>query len=193
MACVSSGCHLTGGGGPTFSFGGGQQMIIGGGRGTALGGGGDVQIVQQVVGAAATAATAATSGSAPASASSSGAAGSASTSGAAGSASGSGSTATNQAFTVPTLNLTANDIPDYMPPFVGTSARPDADGNLWIRTTTPGAVAGNVVYDVINSDGKLVDRVDVPKGMSIVGFGKGVVYLSERVGYAYTLLRAAIK
>jgi hypothetical protein len=80
-----------------------------------------------------------------------------------------------------------------MPPFVGTSARPDADGNLWIRTTTPGAESGNVVYDVISSDGKLVDRVDVPKGMSIVGFGKGVVYLSERVGYAYTLHRASIK
>jgi hypothetical protein len=182
------------GGGPSFSFGGGQQMIVGGGRGMAMGGG-DVQIVQQVAGAAA-AASGAGSGSASTAGAGSGR-GSASGSGSAASTSGAATPgaagAANQAFTIPTLNLTANDIPDYMPPFAGTSARPDADGNLWIRTTTPGSEAGNVVYDVIASDGKLVDRVDVPKGMTIVGFGKGVVYLSERVGYAYTLHRASIK
>jgi hypothetical protein len=86
------------------------------------------------------------------------------------------------------------DIPDYMPAFTATSARPDADANLWIRTTTPGAQAGNVVYDVINSQGVLIDRVDVPKGMSIVGFGKGgVVYLSQREGYGFRVLKASVK
>jgi hypothetical protein len=86
------------------------------------------------------------------------------------------------------------DIPDYMPAFTQTSARPDADANLWIRTTTPGAEPGNVVYDIINGQGILVDRVDVPKGMQIVGFGKGgTVYLSQREGYAFRVLKASIK
>ena len=88
----------------------------------------------------------------------------------------------------------ASDLPDYMPAFTQTSARPDADGNLWIRTTTPGAQPGNFVYDVINNQGNLVDRVDVPKGMTIIGFGKGgAVYLSQREGYAFRVLKATIK
>jgi hypothetical protein len=87
----------------------------------------------------------------------------------------------------------ASDLPDYMPPFMNSSARPDADAHVWVRTTTPGAVAGNVVYDVIDNKGQLIDRVDVPKGMSIVGFGKaGVVYLTQREAYSVRLVRATI-
>jgi hypothetical protein len=88
----------------------------------------------------------------------------------------------------------AADLPDYMPAFTSTSARPDADGNLWIRTSTPGSEPGNFVYDVINNQGNLVDRVDVPKGMTIIGFGKGgAVYLSQREGYGVRVLKASIK
>jgi hypothetical protein len=96
---------------------------------------------------------------------------------------------------LPTLPApVAADLPDYMPAFTQTSARPDADGNLWIRTTTPGSQPGNLVYDVINNQGNLVDRVDVPKGMTIIGFGKGgAVYLSQREGYAYRVLKASTK
>jgi len=96
---------------------------------------------------------------------------------------------------LPTLPApVASDLPDYMPAFTQTSARPDADGNLWIRTTTQGTQPGNFVYDVINNQGNLVDRVDVPKGMTIIGFGKGgAVYLSQREGYAFRVLKASIK
>jgi hypothetical protein len=88
----------------------------------------------------------------------------------------------------------ASDLPDYMPAFTQTSARPDADGNLWIRTTTPGSQPGNFVYDVINNQGNLVDRVDVPKGMTIIGFGKGgAVYLSQREGYGFRVLKASTR
>ena len=87
----------------------------------------------------------------------------------------------------------ASDLPDYMPPFTASSARPDADANLWVRTTTPGAAPGNVVYDVINNKGELTDRVDVPKGMSIIGFGRGgIVYLAQREGYGVRLIRATV-
>ena len=85
-------------------------------------------------------------------------------------------------------------MPDYMPAFTFTSARADADGNLWIRTTTPGLEQGNVVYDIINSQGALTDRIDVPKGMTIIGFAKGgVVYLSQREGYGVRVLKASTR
>lgn len=73
------------------------------------------------------------------------------------------------------------DLPDYRPVFSGGSTRPDADGNLWIRTSavrqgTPGAI-----YDVINNKGELVERIQVPAGRQIIGFGKGgVVYMLAR-------------
>ena len=76
-----------------------------------------------------------------------------------------------------------SELPDYRPPFTGGAARGDADGNLWVRTTAtrPGAVAAGPIYDVINRQGELIDRIQVPAGRSIIGFGKGgVVYLLAR-------------
>jgi uncharacterized membrane protein YgcG len=71
-----------------------------------------------------------------------------------------------------------NDVPDYMPPF---SMRPspiatDADGNLWIRTTT--MAKDQPVYDVVNRRGELSDRVQLPPFRTIAGFGPGVVYMA---------------
>jgi hypothetical protein len=108
---------------------------------------------------------------------------------------GSAAGATPSGFSVPALPAPAiADMPDYMPAFAATSARADADGNLWIRTTTPGLEPGNVVYDVINNQGALIDRVDVPKGMTIIGFAKGgTVFLSQREAYAFRVLKASIK
>jgi len=84
----------------------------------------------------------------------------------------------------------ASDLPDYVPPFNTSAARPDADANLWVRTTTPGSAPGNVVYDVINNKGELTDRVDVPRGMSIVGFGRGgIIYLTQRDANGLHLIR----
>ena len=85
----------------------------------------------------------------------------------------------------------ASDLPDYLPPFANSSARPDADANLWVRTTTQGSSPGNVVYNIIDKNGELTDRVDVPRGMSIVGFGRGgVVYLTKRDADGLHLVRA---
>ena len=58
---------------------------------------------------------------------------------------------------------------------------PDLDGNLWILPT--GSMAsqnGQLVYDVINARGVLFERVRLPAGRSVAGFGKGgVVYLAS--------------
>ena len=70
------------------------------------------------------------------------------------------------------------DLPDYVPPFTRGAVLADGDGNIWVRTTT--LVQGQPVYDVINSKGELVDRVQLPPFRSIAGFAPGVVYLAVK-------------
>jgi hypothetical protein len=75
----------------------------------------------------------------------------------------------------------ADELPDYRPPFAAGAARADADGNLWIRTNPLKPVPGGPVYDVVNASGEMIDRLQLPPGYTLVGFGKGkVVYLSMR-------------
>ncbi|HEY8312431.1 MAG TPA: hypothetical protein VIG47_17815, partial [Gemmatimonadaceae bacterium] len=74
-----------------------------------------------------------------------------------------------------------SEMPDYRPAFAAGATRADGDGNLWIRTST--VLKGTAVYDVVNSSGKLIDRVQLPPGRTIAGFGKGgVMYLAVRNG-----------
>jgi hypothetical protein len=76
----------------------------------------------------------------------------------------------------------ASALPDSYPAFEQDAARADADDNLWIRTTaTREGSVGGAIYDVVSRDGRLVQRVQIPGGRRIVGFGKnGVVYLAAR-------------
>ena len=92
--------------------------------------------------------------------------------------------------------VSPSELPDYQPPFFVGAARADADGYLWIRTTPTKAIVGGPVYDVINTKGELIDRVQVPKDRTIVGFGAGgVVYLLARDagGTTTKLERARVK
>ena len=93
------------------------------------------------------------------------------------------------------LNFVApSELPDYKPPFFANSVRADADGNLWVRTIPTRQIPGGPVYDVINRDGKLVDRVQIPTGRTIIGFGPdGAVYLVSRDGQTMTLERARVR
>ena len=55
------------------------------------------------------------------------------------------------------------------------------DGRLWVRTIPTKPTPGGAIYDVIDGKGALVDRVQVPAGTTIAGFGKGgIVYLGLR-------------
>jgi hypothetical protein len=90
--------------------------------------------------------------------------------------------------------IPANELPDYKPPFFAGSVRADTEGNIWVRTIPTSAIAGGPVYDVINRKGELVDRVQIPSGRQIVGFGpKGAVYLANRDGTSLTIERASVK
>lgn len=78
------------------------------------------------------------------------------------------------------------EIADYYPAIRTGAAKADLDGNLWILPTTSAqAKAGELVYDVVNNKGELFQRVRLPVGRSIAGFGhNGVVYLMYRDGTA---------
>ena len=93
----------------------------------------------------------------------------------------------------PLTFVSPSELPDYKPVFGPNSVRADADVRLWVRTIptkpTPGAV-----YEVIDRAGKLVDRVLVPNGSVIVGFGAGgVVYMGMRDASGIHVQRAHMK
>jgi hypothetical protein len=85
------------------------------------------------------------------------------------------------------------ELPDYKPPFFPGAVRADAEGNLWVRTIPTQAIAGGPVYDVINSAGELVERVQIPEGRTIIGFGPQVVYLSHIKDGRTVMERATIR
>jgi len=90
--------------------------------------------------------------------------------------------------------IPAIELPDYRPPFTQGATRADADGNLWIRTVPPKPVPGGPIYDVVNEKGELSDRLQLPPGYTLVGFGKGkVVYLSMRDAKGIHLARVRLK
>jgi len=80
----------------------------------------------------------------------------------------------------PTLAIrpSLQELPDYLPPFELGAVRADADGNLWIRTTT--IVGGQPVYDIVNGRGELFDRVQLPSFRTIAGFAPGLVYMAVK-------------
>ena len=89
--------------------------------------------------------------------------------------------------------LSPNLLPDFKPPFASNAVRADLDGNLWIRAAQTKPVRGGAIYDIVNRTG-LIDRLQVPTGYSIVGFGRGrVVFLSTRDAAGVHLARVRLR
>lgn len=65
--------------------------------------------------------------------------------------------------------------PAIKPPFTG-DALVSHEGQLWVQRSRAhdDSVA---VYDVFDASGKVIDRVALPKGRRLAGFGRGVVYV----------------
>jgi hypothetical protein len=96
-------------------------------------------------------------------------------------------------YRAPTL-IKAADIPDYKPPLAPTSARADADGNLWIRTVPMRPTPGGPIYDIVNRQGEMFDRIQLPQGFTLAGFGPGrIVYLTSRDAKGLHLARVRLK
>ncbi|HEY3286057.1 MAG TPA: hypothetical protein VGJ96_02940 [Gemmatimonadaceae bacterium] len=97
-----------------------------------------------------------------------------------------------QQISAPTINFVApKELPDYRPAFRMGAVRADGEGNLWVRTTAP--TDAGPIYDVINGKGELIDRVKLPFGRVISGFGPGVVYMGVQDEKGARLEMARIK
>ena len=74
-----------------------------------------------------------------------------------------------------------SEIADYYPSIRSGALTPDLDGNLWILpTTSKQSQHGELVYDVVNAKGELFERVRLPLGRLVAGFGKGgIVYMTS--------------
>ena len=87
-----------------------------------------------------------------------------------------------------------SELPDYKPVFGAGAVRADMDGRLWVRTIPTKVTTGGASYDVIDRNGKLVDRVQVPVGTTIAGFGEGgVVYLGFKDDAGIHLQKSVVK
>ena len=95
----------------------------------------------------------------------------------------------------PNINFVSpSELPDYKPPFFANSVKADREGHLWVQTIPTRQIAGGPVYDVLDGKGALVERVQVPAGRTILGFGPGgAVYLVSRDSTTTTFERATIK
>jgi hypothetical protein len=68
--------------------------------------------------------------------------------------------------------------PDYKPAFLAGAAVIDLEGRLWVLKTRRHDEL-IPVYDIIDGSGRLVERIALPPRTRLVGFGRGVVYLSR--------------
>jgi hypothetical protein len=84
-----------------------------------------------------------------------------------------------------------SELPDYHPAFAVGSVRADREGKLWVRVISAAPSTAGPEYDVIDRTGKLVDRVALPSGTTIAGFGAdGTVYLGARDSSGVHIARA---
>jgi hypothetical protein len=90
------------------------------------------------------------------------------------------------------------DIPDELRAFQGP-IRVDASDNLWVPEAVNAFVPEKrrtrvhpTVYDVIDRQGVLIDRVRLPDGATLLGFGRGVAYVVAREGKGRTLMRMKV-
>lgn len=67
------------------------------------------------------------------------------------------------------------EFPDYLPPFLNRAIAAAPDGYLWVQRTT--AADAPPIYDLVNRSGVVAERVEIPMGSRVVGFGVGAVYV----------------
>jgi hypothetical protein len=88
---------------------------------------------------------------------------------------------------------TPKEMPDYYSPIRDNSVKADLDGNLWILPTTSASAQGGLLYDLVNEKEGLHERVQLPAGCNVAGFGrKRVVFLSCLKEGKWTVERRAV-
>jgi hypothetical protein len=86
-----------------------------------------------------------------------------------------------------------SEFPSFWPSVQPGSVLADLNAHLWILPTTSLNSAAGLTYDVINRKGELMERVQLPKGHVLVGFGPNdTVYLTKTEGTTAYLERARL-
>jgi hypothetical protein len=94
------------------------------------------------------------------------------------------------AATPPPAYVTPSDLPDVRPPFMSGFTRADAENRVWVRENQNPSTS-SVIYDVIDRQGRLADRVQLPAASALAGFAPGAVYLTSVVQGTVRLMRVA--
>lgn len=72
------------------------------------------------------------------------------------------------------------ELPDYYPAVRLGQVFADREGNVWILPSTSRDARAGLLYDIVNRKGELVERVQLPKDRTLVGFGSsGEIYLTH--------------
>ena len=94
----------------------------------------------------------------------------------------------------PITMVPISDLPDYKPVFGPGGIRADMNNRIWVRTIPTKVLTGGALYDILDHNGKLVDRVQIPVGTTIAGFGDGgVVYLGFRDDAGIHIQKSVLK
>ena len=88
----------------------------------------------------------------------------------------------------------ASELPDYVPPVMRSGLmKADPDGNLWILPSTSSASGGGLLYDIVNRTGEIFQRIRLPAGRALEGFGaNGAIYMTSHTGGGVRLERARV-
>lgn len=98
-----------------------------------------------------------------------------------------------QTVTVAVEFVPLDSMTDYLAPIREQAARADLDGNVWILPSTSAGARGGLLYDVVSPKGELVERVQLPAGRDIAGFGRGAVLYLKRGDYKTGFLLERVK
>lgn len=80
----------------------------------------------------------------------------------------------------PFITVEPNELPDYYPAVRQGQVRADPAGYVWILPSTSAAAKDGLLYDVVDRNGEIVERVQLPKGRTLVGFGPNrTIYMNN--------------
>jgi hypothetical protein len=95
---------------------------------------------------------------------------------------------------IPFAIVEPDDLPDYYPPIRQGHVFADRDNNVWILPATSTLSGTGLVWDVVNRKGEVFQRVRLPEGRDIAGFGPGgIVYLKYGNGEQVILERMRVQ
>ncbi len=89
----------------------------------------------------------------------------------------------------------AQDVPDFYPPTTYNAVFADGDNHVWIRER-PVTLDSSAppIWQIVGRNGEVIDRVRIPLGQTIIGFGSGgIVYSTVSDGGVVRLLKSRVK